>query len=358
MRSWTQDEFVARRKGEWTALDSVLTAGKPLHKLPPGEISSFSALYRGVCGDLVHARDVGFTADLVAYLDGLAGRAHNLLYAAPPYRLRAAWDLVARDFPRAIRRNLKFFGLGLGLFYVPLAVCMVATLLNPDFATHILPHEALAGMAEMYSEAHTGRDAGTDAGMAGFYVYNNVGIAFRCFATGVLFGLGSLFFLVYNGLVIGTILGHVVAAGHGHNILTFVCTHGTFELTAIAIAGGAGLQMGYALVDTGGRTRLGSLRAHGRDLAVIIIGAALMLFIAAAIEGFWSPSGVPAPVKWVTSGVLAVLIALYFILAGRDTGHTPPAKRRVYAGSGGLEVVSPGGPATSLTSGRLAGVRP
>ena len=71
---------------------------------------------------------------------------------------------------------------------------------------------------------------------SGFYVYNNVGIAFRCFATGILFGLGSLFFLIYNGITIGTVLGHVIAAGHGHNILTFVCTHGTFELTAIGIA--------------------------------------------------------------------------------------------------------------------------
>ena len=351
MRSWTQDEFIARRKGEWSALDLVLTAGKPLHKLPPADISNFSVLYRGVCGDLVHARDVGYTGELVAYLDGLAGRAHNLLYAAPPYRLRAVWDLIARDFPRAIRRNLAFFGLGLGLFYVPMIVCLLATLANPEFATYILPNETLREMADMYSEGHAGRDEGTDAGMAGFYVYNNVGIAFRCFATGILFGLGSLFFLIYNGITIGTVLGHVVAAGHGHNILTFVCTHGTFELTAIGIAGGAGLQMGYALVDTGGRTRLGSLRAQGRDLALIIIGAAIMLFIAAGLEAFWSPSGIPPQIKWATAGLFGVLITAYFIFAGRE----PRARRRVYAGTGGIEVVTTGGasPQTSLTSGRI-----
>jgi uncharacterized membrane protein SpoIIM required for sporulation len=352
MRSWTQDEFVARRKGEWAALDHILTTGAPLHKLPPADISGFSALYRGVCGDLVHARDVGYTHDLVGYLDSLAGRAHNVLYAAPPYRLGAAWDLVARDFPRACRRNGRFFALGLALFFVPMFACMVATLVHPEFATLVLPREQLQHMAEMYSEAHTGRDAGTDAGMAGFYVYNNVGIAFRCFATGILFGLGSLFFLIYNGLTIGTVLGHVIVAGHGHNILTFVCTHGTFELTAIGIAGAAGLQMGYALVRTDGRTRLGSLRAQGRDVAIIILGAAIMLFIAAGIEGFWSPSAIPPIIKWVTAGVLAVLLTLYFAFAGRD--RAPP--RRVYAGSAGLEVV---GPAASLTAGRLApGVRP
>ena len=352
MRSWTQDEFVARRKGEWAALDLILTAQKPLHKLPPADISNFSALYRGVCGDLVHARDVGYSGDLVAYLDGIAGRAHNLLYAAPPYRLGAAWELVARDFPRAIRRNLKFFALGMALFYVPMIVCLAATLANPEFATYILPNETLRGMAEMYSEGLSGRDAGTDSGMAGFYVYNNVGIAFRCFATGILFGLGSLFFLIYNGITIGTVLGHVIAAGHGHNILTFVCTHGTFELTAIGIAGGAGLQMGYALVDTGGRTRLGSLRAQGRDLALIILGAAIMLFIAAGLEGFWSPSSIPPPVKWATAGVFTVLLTLYFMFAGRE----PRARRRVYAGTDGIttaQTTSPQTPQTSLTAGRI-----
>ncbi len=333
MRLWTQDEFVARRQAEWSALTEILSAGKPLHKLPAADISRFSALYRGACADLVHARDVGFTPDLVSYLDGLAGRAHNLLYAAPPYRLGAAWDLVAREFPRTLRRNGRFFALGMALFFVPLIACAVATIFFPEFAYQVLSREQLQGMANMYSEGHTGRDEATDSGMAGFYVYNNVGIAFRCFATGILLGFGSLFFLLYNGVVIGTVLGHVIAAGHGKNILTFVCTHGTFELTAIAIAGGAGLQMGYALIDTGGRTRLGSLRAAGRDLAIIILGAAIMLFIAAALEAFWSPSAAPPPAKWAAAGVFTILLTLYFALAGRTRPAPAPGLR---AGSQGL----------------------
>ncbi len=334
MRSWTQDEFVSRRQGEWTALTDILTAGKPLHRLPADNISGFSALYRGVCADLVHARDVGYTPDLVSYLDGLAGRAHNLLYAAPPYRFGAAWDLVAREFPRALRRGGRFFALGMTLFFVPMIACVVATIVYPDFAFQVLSPQQLHEMAEMYREGLHGRDESTDTGMAGFYVYNNVGIAFRCFATGILLGVGSLFFLLYNGIVMGTVLGHVIAAGHGHNILTFVCTHGTFELTAIAIAGGAGMQMGYALVDTGGRPLLGSLRAQGRDLAVIILGAAIMLFIAAGLEAFWSPSAAPPPAKWALSGVFTVLLILYFALAGRERKPRAP---RLRAGSGGLE---------------------
>ena len=97
----------------------------------------------------------------------------------------------------------------------------------------------------------------------------------------MLFGLGSVFFLVYNGLTIGAVAGLVTAAGHGKNLLTFTCTHGAFELTAIVISATAGMVMGYALVDTRGRTRFGSLRAHARDIVYLVMGAALMLAVAA-----------------------------------------------------------------------------
>jgi uncharacterized membrane protein SpoIIM required for sporulation len=168
----------------------------------------------------------------------------------------------------------------------------------------------------------TDRTSSDDAMMAGFYVYNNVGIAFRCFATGVLFGLGSVFFLLYNGLVMGAVLGWVIGAGHGQNILTFVCGHSSFELTAIVISGTAGLRMGQALLVTHGRTRFGSLRANAPEVARLVLGAAVMLLVAAGIEAFWSSSTVPAPIKWVVAAFLGLLVALYFLLAGR-TRHEP-----------------------------------
>jgi uncharacterized membrane protein SpoIIM required for sporulation len=205
-------------------------------------------------------------------------------------------------------------------------------------------------MAHAYSQGFaSGRDAGTDTGMAGFYVYNNVGIAFRCFATGILGGAGSLFFLVYNGLVTGTVAGYVMSAGHGGNIWTFMCGHAPFELTAIVIAGGAGLQMGYALIDTGGLTRVGSLRRAAPAIAQQILGAAAMLLVAALIEGFWSPSSLPAPVKWTASGIFTTLVVLYLALAGRDGGFPQTAGRDggfpQTPGRDGGRPTSPAGPA-------------
>ena len=315
----TQDAFVASRRADWDELDGILAGEKALHRLSGQTISRVATLYRSICSDLMRARGAGFSADLVAFLDNLAGRAHNVLYAAPPYRLAAIWELFTRDFPRTLRKNARFFAFSAALFFIPGIVGFVGAYSSRQFAAQVLPEPMLQGMQEMYSKGFDeGRDPGTNSAMAGFYVYNNVGIAFRCFATGVLFGLGSVFFLVYNGLVIGTVVGFVCQAGYGKNILTFVCSHSPFELTAIVIAGAAGMQMGYALVNTNGMTRWGSLRAQGKEIAQLVLGAAGMLLIAAGIEGFWSPSSIKPPVKWIVAGMLTSLVTAYLATAGRS----------------------------------------
>jgi uncharacterized membrane protein SpoIIM required for sporulation len=320
----TRDEFVARCSSRWYELEMLLSDDRNLHALPAPTISRIATLYRAVCADLMRARSLGCGSDVTGHLDAIAGRAHNVLYGPQPYRLHAAWQLVARDFPRTLRKSWRFFAISSALFCLPLALGLIGALSSPDFAYGVLPQSAVEQAAESYAEGFgRGRDEGQDSMMAGFYVYNNVGIAFRCFATGILFGVGSIFFLIYNGLVIGTVLGHVIASGSGHNILTFVSGHGPFELTAIMISGAAGLKMGWALIDTGGRTRLGSLRAQARDLVDLIVGAALMLIIAAAIEGFWSPSGAPAQVKWGFAATASLLVVAYLGLAGRGRSRDP-----------------------------------
>jgi uncharacterized membrane protein SpoIIM required for sporulation len=312
-----QDQFVLRRRESWRELERLLEGGKELHRSPPADISRAASLYRSVCADLMRAR-AEYGSDLVRYLDGLAARAHNLLYGTRAYRLTGAWDLIAREFPRTLRARWRFFLLASVLFYAPLLFGVFGTLASAEFAQTIMPAQMLAGMEAMYEQGFDeGRDVQADSQMAGFYVLNNVGIAFRCFATGILFGLGSLFFAIYNGLVIGVGLGWVIRTGHGVNIGTFVCGHGPFELTAIVIAVGAGLQMGWALVRSEGRTRLGSLRAQAHELGHLIVGAGAMLLIAAILEGYWSPSGLPPEIKWTASGVFIVLVAAWLGLAGR-----------------------------------------
>lgn len=319
MTARSQDAFVAARTRDWQELDRLLGAGESLHLQGGPTISRTAALYRALCTDLMRARAVRYTPDLTAHLDALAARAHASLYGAAPLRVPGVVAFFTRDFPRALRANGRAFAVACALFFVPFAVGVLGALASEDLAAKVLPGPILEQMAHAYSKGFAeGRDAGTDTGMAGFYVYNNVGIAFRCFATGILFGAGSIFFLVYNGLVTGVVAGYVTSAGHGGNIWTFMCGHAPWELGAIVIAGGAGLSMGYALVETGGLTRIGSLRRAAPAITRQILGAAAMLLVAALIEGFWSPSSAPAPLKWSVSALGTVLLVLYLALAGRE----------------------------------------
>ena len=307
-----RDIFVSSRQERWRELETALAHSYPSAK----EWSDIGALYRAVCSDLATARSAELPDDVQHYLDELAGRAHNKLYAV---RGRSTVNLlrtVAADFPREIRRQWPFFWSAMLLFYGPFTVGLVGALLSVDFATAVIPLDQLASMEQMYSE-DLSRGGTDDAMMAGFYIFNNVGIAFRCFATGALFGLGSVFFLVYNGLVIGTVLGYVVHVGHGLNLLTFVSGHSAWELTGIAVAGAAGMRMGWAMIVTHGRTRVGSLREAAPSLYRLVAGAAAMLLVAAMIEGFWSASPLPPPVKWVFGIVQVIIVATWLMFGGR-----------------------------------------
>jgi uncharacterized membrane protein SpoIIM required for sporulation len=113
------------------------------------------------------------------------------------------------------------------------------------------------------------------------YIFNNVRIGFQTFASGLLFGLGAIFYLLYNGLFIGTITGHIVHSGLATNFFSFTSGHSAFELTAICLAGAAGLKLGYALVAPGQLTRGAALRAAATDAITLVAGVAGMLLIAA-----------------------------------------------------------------------------
>lgn len=308
-----RDAFVAGGRSRWTRLEAMLDRGS----LPAAEWIELAALYRSVCADLATARGTGKPTDVQAYLDELAARAHARLYAGTGRAdLRQVWFDALHGFPRELRTQGVFFAAALLLFFGPAVLGFVGAIADPTYAARILSADQLRSMEEMYA-GDLARGTGGDAQMAGFYVYNNVGIAFRCFATGILFGGGPLFYLVYNGLVIGTVAGHLASVGLGGNLLTFVAGHSAWELLGVCVAGAGGLRMGWALVATGGQSRLASLRAAGPSLYRIVLGTAVMLLVAACIEGFWSAGPVPPPGKWVFGALQVVVVVSWLSLGGR-----------------------------------------
>lgn len=332
----TEKAFADRRRSEWEELDALTIKAKTggLKKLEMDDVLRLSPLYRSVCADLAAAQAARYSAPLVDYLLGLTAAAHTVVYGPHARgredgrkgRLRRAW-LVA--FPRAVRRFKREMLLAAALFFVPLALGCLLTLRDPTFAFRVVPEAMLRPLTEAYAKGFdAGREAGDGALMAGFYVYNNVGIALRCFALGIFAGLGSAFYLVQNGLSIGAILGYVASQGAGLNIVIFIVGHGSLELGAIVLAGGCGLSLGWSIVAPGDLPRLVSLQRRAKDILVIVAGASVMLFMAAAIEAFWSGSSAPREVKLAVGATLFVLVLAYILLAGREREAEEEEKER------------------------------
>lgn len=321
----TEAAFSAHRQRDWDELDLLVrrASAKGVRGLAPHELARVSPLYRDLCADLARAQAARYSAPLVEYLQGLTASAHTMLYASPTRRNALRFGVRGRRsafgaFARAVRAHWKAMLLATVLFFFPLAFGLVASLEDPTFAFRIVPESQLRGLAEAYAHGFdAGRQGGEGALMAGFYVNNNVGIALRCFATGIFGGLGSAFYLVQNGIAIGAILGYVASQGAGANIAVFVVGHSSLELGAIVISGGAGLTLGWSIVAPGDKTRLASLQERARDVVVIVCGAAVMLFMAAGVEAFWSGSSVPGNVKFVVGAAMMVIVMAYLLLAGR-----------------------------------------
>jgi uncharacterized membrane protein SpoIIM required for sporulation len=147
--------------------------------------------------------------------------------------------------------------------------------------------------------------------MFGFYIKNNVGIGFRTFAGGALFGIGSLFFLLFNGFFLGAAIGHVMVVGDGATFWQFGIGHSSFELTAIGLSGYCGLKIGLALLAPGRLTRARAMYEAAQQALGPIYVAFGMLVIAAFIEAFWSSSGAPLLAKWLVGGSLWLIVAAY-----------------------------------------------
>jgi uncharacterized membrane protein SpoIIM required for sporulation len=162
--------------------------------------------------------------------------------------------------------------------------------------------------------------------MFGFYVWNNVSIGFRTFASGLLAGVGSIVVLVMNGVLIGGVAGHLTAIGYGGPFWRFVATHSAPELLAIVIAGGAGLQIGMALLAPGRRTRGRALVEAGRDGARLVLGVFAMLVFAAFIEAYWSSrAALPDALRFTVAGVLWVGILAWLAFGGRNAAASDDA---------------------------------
>ncbi len=316
------------QREEWAAYSGLVEKGRKrgLNSFTEGETRRFGQLYRGMMADLERARTYGASPGLLGTVQRWAGAGHNLLYRARGRVTVSVWRWVAAGFPRSVRRFHRPILLAALLFFGPMVATYTVVDGQPQVARSLIgPGMFIRAENTVKGDINTlylGEEVGA-AAMPMFsssLITNNISVTFVTFAGGFLAGAGTLYILMLNGISIGAALGVYANEGVLGVILAFVFSHGFLELGAICIAGGAGFGLGSALLMPGRRTRAEALRERGRTFVSLLAGTSLMLVIAGLIEGFYSPSTLPAVAKFTFGGTTGVLMLLYFGLAGRKSG--------------------------------------
>jgi uncharacterized membrane protein SpoIIM required for sporulation len=311
-RDWDElQKLLAQLRGEQYTRHRVRIQGEAL-----------ASLYRRVCEQLALARSRFYPAYLVERLEQLTSDAHQLIYQHSELGIWRLFRLFACDFPRAVRKHSAFIWIATALFAIPAVALGLLVYFRPELVLSVVDANTVSGYEQMYSSAaqQIGRPggAGSDWQMFGFYIRNNVGIAFQCFAAGLFAGVGSIFFITLNGAMGGAVAGYLTERGLASTFFSFVVTHSAFELTAIVLSGAAGLRLGYSVLAPGRQSRSQALVSAARESVVIVYGVIAMLLIAAGIEAFWSPAAwIPLPMRYGVAAVCWIAVISYLTLQGR-----------------------------------------
>ncbi|HEX8286481.1 MAG TPA: stage II sporulation protein M [Pyrinomonadaceae bacterium] len=314
------NRFINEHKDNWQRLEDLLSLlrGNSLRGLSRAEVREFGELYRRAASDLAIARAETRDPKLINYLNSLVIRAHGKIYRAESQGANLVWQFFARDFPQTFRRNSRYMAVAFGTFALFVILGFIATWLDTDF-THFV---ALSGVTEQIKSNEQWWLGLNEANQVGSsrILTNNILVTFRVFAMGALLGVGAFYDLAFEGARFGSIFAacYKLNPPFGNQLASFVVGHGVIELSTIFFCGGAGMMIGYAMINPGDLTRAQALKKKGIEAAQIVIGCACFLVIAGIIEGFLSPSSMPPIVKFGTGITTGIAMYSYLFLVGTD----------------------------------------
>lgn len=320
MKKSTFEEINTSR---WQEIELLV---KSLEKKQAGpEATRLPSLFRQLCHDLSLAQHRMYGRKLCDYLNQMVVSCYQHLHRNTGAGAGSLLGFAARTFPRAVRREWRLFALAMSLFWIPFTAMIAAAYFAPHWIFSMVGPQELSMMDAMYGENskpldHFSKeygDTGAHFMMFSYYVQHNIGIGLKMFGMGILFMIGSIYELIWEGLVLGAMFGYVHYTGHEANIWRFVIGHSSFELTGLIICGTAGMRLGLGVLFPERMSRGQSIAAAGRRALPLLLGGAGMVFLAAIVEGFWSAqAGLPDNVRYTFGISMWVLWAAYFLLAG------------------------------------------
>jgi uncharacterized membrane protein SpoIIM required for sporulation len=303
--------WLEKRQPHWTRLETLVTrtGHNSVAALTAKELQELAVLYRQVASDLATVREDPSSLQLALYLNQLLGRAHNLIYMGRRPEPRDILGFYRRTFPAIFRASFTYSFAALVIFFAAAAAGFLACLADPGFQRYLLGSRMVETIErhEMWTQSIL-----TIKPLASSTILtNNITVALTTFALGITGGIGTLWMLVLNGMLLGVVSGACWESGMSLAFWSFVAPHGVLELPAIFIAGGAGLILGRAILFPGWLTRRAALVAAGSEAVRLVLGAIPLLVVAGIVEAFVSPTPLPAALKFTLAALLGAALALY-----------------------------------------------
>jgi uncharacterized membrane protein SpoIIM required for sporulation/uncharacterized RDD family membrane protein YckC len=313
--------IVTTRSPRWIAFAAKLAEAqrRGLKALGEAGVRDFVAEYRALSVDLARLQTAarGQSGEELFYLGRLVAGAHNLLYQEKRSSVNDVLRFIAVDVPREVRRSVVPIGIAAAFLFGPAVIAFTAVVRNPAVAPVFIPTGMLDRAEDGVQRAKSGEGYIPDPQvfrpvMASEIIANNVQVTFAAFGFGVTAGIGTLLLLLLNGVSLGGVLGLYQSKGILTLLLAFVAPHGVLELSAVCIAGGAGLLIAAALILPGERTRRAALAENSRRAMRLIAGSTLFLIVAGSIEGMVSPIPYwPLSLKLIVAAFTAVMMYVY-----------------------------------------------
>lgn len=285
------DEFVRDRTPTWTELEGLVdSGGSSPARLGPDAVLRLGACYRAVAADLAFARR-RFPADpVVGRLERLTQRGRHAVYDTTRSHntLRA---FASHGYWRRVRERPVLLFIAIACIALPTLLAGYWAWRDPGPAGGLVPSQYQSVTQPRRSGQDQGVSVDDQSDLAAEIFTNNIQVTFLAFAGGILLGLGTLYVLIENGIMLGAVGGLAIGAGNGRPFFELVVAHGVLELSCIAVAGVAGLRIASAIVDPGTRSRGDALRLEARAAVEIVLGTAAWLVVAGLVEGFLTPAG-------------------------------------------------------------------
>lgn len=303
-------QFVQQHRDDWKQLEQLLTILHKRHRSISGrEINQFNRLYQKCANHLSYCQTYFPDEDVTAYLNELVAKSHNLLYKDQTSSMKQIRTFFSTTFIRLLLEQWKAVVFAMFLFFIGGLAAFLSVMNDPLHLYSILPED----VAQSVDQNQVGSDPEViDAPtMSASIMTNNIQVAFLAFAGGITFGILTIYLLISNGIMVGALAGLYFHSGESYSFWAYIVPHGIIELTAIFIAGGAGLMMGYKFFVPGPYTRGFQFKEQAKRSVQLLLGTLPLFIIAGIIEGYITPAALSLETKYLVAFLTLIGLALY-----------------------------------------------